>query len=455
MRRRQYIRLTAGASSALMAGLAGCNGQDGGDGSGDGGDGSGDGGDGSNDGSDGGSAQSTMELWHDKGQNPNWNPAFDETVPVINEQQDAVTVEATPYQSTDGYQGALRPVLGAENGPGIFSWWTGARLRNLVNDGYALDVTDVWQEHVDNGEYSESMIDTFGTDGSAYSLPLQTSYWSMWYNTETFDELGISPPSTWAEFEQLCEDILSKSGEETTPIAVPLSPSWTGFMWFEEFVARQDPDFYQQLCRGEAAYTDETSVTALETIGEMQQNGYFGKASESFSMALDDLPRALEGGDYAMTLLGDWFSTLFGENLDFGKYDWFELPPMNDGVGKMLFAEPTPLVPHSGYPDEAAVKDVADAVLSTEVQEAWAKAQNVVPANAKVDTSFLPENKKTLAEAVASGEYSFPLRYWENTSPDVAVPAGQTLKRIHQSPGKAQAIAKEVDKTRQEVYGSN
>ena len=393
-----------------------------------------------------------MELWHDKGQNPNWNPAFDEVVPVINEQQDAVTVEHNPFQSTDGFQGAIRPVLGTEDGPGIFSWWTGARLRNIIDDGYAMDVTDVWQDHIDEGEYPESMIDTFGSDGSAHAVPLQTSYWPVWYNTETFDDLGVSLPETWEEFQQLCEDILSESDEETVPIALPLNPSWTGFIWYEELVVRESPEFYQELCQGERSYTDETSMTALETIGQMQRDGYFGPSDAAFEMALDDLPRLMDGGDYAMTLLGDWFSTLFGEDLDFGKYDWFELPPINDDVGQMLISEPTPLVPHSGWGDDEAVEAVADAILTPEFQEAWAQTQNVVPPNAEVDASFLPENIQDLAQAVASGDYSFPLRYWENTSPDVAVPAAESLKEIHQNPGNAQSILEGVDQTRQDVY---
>jgi ABC-type glycerol-3-phosphate transport system substrate-binding protein len=446
MQRRQYLQAAVGTSTALFTGLAGCSSLTGDDGT------ETDDGAETDDGTDTYDGPGSMEIWHDKGQDPNWNPAFDEVIPVINDQQDKVTVEANPFQSTDGFQGSIRPVLGTEDGPGVFGWWTGARLRNIAEDGFAMDVTDIWQDHIDNDEYPESMIDTYGADGSAYAMPLQTSYWSVWYNTETFNELGVSPPETWEEFNQLCEDILSESNEETTPIALPLSPGWTGFIWFEELVLRESLEFYQQLCQGEAAYTDETSVNALETIGQMQENGYFGPASESFEMGLDTLPGLMDSGDYAMTLLGDWFSTLFGEDLDFGKYDWFELPPINPEVDQMLIAEPTPLVPHTGWPNEAGIEAVADAILSPEFQEAWAKAQNVDPPNAEVDTSFLPDNIQSLADTVASGEYSFPLRYWENTSPDVAVPASSSFQEIYQNPGNAQSILESVDQTRQEVY---
>jgi len=95
---------------------------------------------------------------------------------------------------------------------------------------------------------------------------------------------------------------------------------------------------------------------------------------------------------------------------------------------------------------------VTDAILTPEFQEAWAQTQNVVPPNAEVDPSFLPDNVQSLAQAVASGDYSFPLRYWENTSPDVAVPASESLKEIHQNPGNAQSILNGIEQTRKDVY---
>jgi ABC-type glycerol-3-phosphate transport system substrate-binding protein len=396
----------------------------------------------------------TVELWHDKGQNPNWNPAFEATMPQLNELIEGnFQVEAVPYQSTDSYQGALRPVLGSNDGPAAFTWWTGARLRNVANDGYAQDITDVWNERVEAGQYTESMMETFSVDGTAYGIPSQLAYWPVWYNTETFDDLGVEAPSTWSEFTDLCDTIVAES-DDTDPIAMPLGPNWTGFIWFEEILVKQDPEFYNTLCRGEAQYTDDQTLDALTTIREMADDGYFGDANSAFSMGLDDLPNLMENGDYAMMLMGSWISGSWTGDLDFGKYDWFALPPLDDSLGDQLIIEPGPFVPHSGHEDTDQVTELADKLLSTEFQQAWNEEQGFIPANTEVDTSYLSETKASLADAVASGDYTFPLRYWENTSPDVAVPASSALAQIY-DPSRAspQSVAEELESLRQDVYG--
>ena len=441
MRRRDYIKLVP----VGVAGFAGCTGDGGQGGSNDSG--------GGND--SGGSAQrSTLELWHDKGQNPNWNPAFEATIPTLNELIEGdFQVEAVPYQSTDSYQGALRPVFGSNDGPAVFSWWTGARLRNVAKDGYAQDITDVWKSHVDAGEYTEGMMDTFSVDGSAYGIPSQLAYWPVWYNTETFNDLDVEPPDTWDKFDQLCQTIVDDSSD-TAPIAMPLSPSWTGFVWYQELLVKQNPDFYNRLCQGNAKYTEQPSVDALARIRQLATDGYFGDVNSAFSMALDDLPNVMEDGSYAMMLMGSWVSGSWTGDLDFGNYDWFALPPLDNSLGDQLIIEPGPFVPHAGHPATERVTETANKLLSTEFQQAWNEEQGFISANQKVDTSYLSDTKASLAEAVNSGDYSFPLRYWENTSPEVAVPAAKTMAQAYRpNQSNPEAIAQQLEQIRQDVYG--
>jgi multiple sugar transport system substrate-binding protein len=445
MYRRDYAE-AVGSTAAVLA-LGGCVGMDG-----DNDDSQGEsGGDGN-----GGSGAATVELWHDKGKNPNWNPIFEVATPELNEYlaEDSIEVEVVPYQSTDGYQGALRPVLGQEKGPGVFSYWAGQRLANVVEDGYAQDITDVWDKHIEAGRYPESLKTVFSVDGTAYAVPNQVNYWPVWYNTDVFDDLGVSPPNSWDEFRELTQTIISESGGDTVPVMLPLSPGWTGFIWFEELLARQDLEFYNQLCAGEAKYTDDTAVRALELMGQLQKDGVFGDSSVSFSKGLSELPRGLNNGDYAMTLMGSWVSGVFGgADIDFSKYDWFELPAINRDMDDMLIIEPGPFVIHKDGSSTENLKAVADGLLSTQFRRAWTKELGGIPLNAEVDRSHLGEHMKRLATETAGGEFTLPLRYWENTSPEVAVPASKEMKRIFQNPDDADGIAESLEQIRADVYG--
>lgn len=442
--RRRFLKAT---SIGVAMTLAGCAGDGGGD---DGGSGGGDGGDG------GSSDVTTLEYWHNQGKNPNWVDEYQEGFDAINPQlqEQGYQIEQNPYAAGDPYFSSIRPVLGTEDGPPLYKWIAGVRLNNIIDDGYAYDVTHIWENYIDEGKYPESLMSSFGQDGKAYSLPATVNYWVVWYNRETFDELGVEPPSSWDGFLQLCDEILNASGGDVAPIAVPLGVSWSGFIWFEELVMRQSLEFYNALCKGERKYTDETSIKTLEMIGNLGESGYIGNVNQAFSTELADLPQMLES-DYAMTLIGDWISSSFTANdIDWEKYGWFALPSVNPDVGKQIIVEPSPIAAHAAYPDKDALDLAVDAMMSKEFQEAFDKAQDFVPLHSDIDTSYLPSNLQDLANEVQSGEYGLPLRYWENTDADVAAPASKKFQQAFQGPSKAEQIAQEVEQLRKDVYGS-
>ena len=447
-KRREILKvLTAGG----IAGLAGCSsgGGGGGGGGGDGDGGNDQGGSGTSGGSDssGGSNSGNIAFWHDK---PDWDKGFKSAFGIV-EDEESVTTKVTSYGSTDGYQGAIRPVFGTSNGPDLYTWWVGQRLRNIIDDEYAMDISDVWKKHIDNGEYNESLMNQFGADGKGYAVPYYLGYWVVWYNKESFEKLGLSEPKTWSEFEQICEDI---KADGSIPIQVPLgASSWPTFVWFEEFLIRTDPDFYDRLCRGEAKYTDDISVNALEKMAEFQKKGYFGPSNKTFQLESPSDVNQLNEGDYVMRANGDWLSGVYtGAGLDFSNLGWFVLPNMNESVGNRIVIEPGPIVPHAGTKDTELTKAVVDVMLGPEFQAKINEELGFAPVNKKVDPSFLGENKANLVKSINEGDFKFSLRYWENTSPDVAVPATQTLEQLFKFPDRVNKVAEEIDRIRQRVY---
>ena len=446
--RRQLLKTLAAGG---IAGLAGCSSSNSDStsktdtNSSDGGGGNGNSGNGGNGGGD--KSGKSLSFWHDK---PDWDDGFKNSFSIV-EDDESANVKVTSYGSTDGYQGALRPVLGTSNGPDLYTWWTGQRLRNIVDENYALDITDQWQKHIDNGEYNKSLMSQFGANGKGYAVPYYLAYWVVWYNKKSFKKLGLSKPKTWKEFEQICEKI---KADGSIPIQVALGDSsWPTFVWFEEFLIRQDPEFYDKLCRGEAKYTDDVSMNALKRLADFQKKGYFGPANKTFQLKSPTSVKQLDQGDYVMTLNGDWLSGVFsGAGLDFSDMDWFVLPNINEKVGNRVVIEPGPIVPHSGTSDKQLTKAAVDDMLGPKFQKKINKELGFAPVNQKVDPSFLEDNKAALVKSINEGDYKFSLRYWENTSPDVAVPATKTLEQLFKYPDRVDQVAKQIDKTRQRVY---
>lgn len=418
MERRQYLKVSGSIAATSALGVAGCM--------------------------QGSGSQTKLEFWHDKG---DWQDFYATALKQVNTQFEErganLTLEQVP--KTQEYQAAVRPVLGTENGPAIFTWWVGNRLRQLVKDGFAYDITSVWESYINDGAYPEGLMKSFGADGKAYAIPTALSYWTVWYKKSTFEKLGVEPPETWDDFMSLCGSILEKSGGETTPITIPLSSTWTGFTWWSEFVIGQSPEFYNKVCAGDASYTDKESVTALETMGEMVNKGYFGDTERLFSLEFPGMIKEIENGDSAMMLMGDWVSSPIRDvGSDFTTWDWFDVPNMNSSVAPQMVSEPQPIVPHAGYPEKGQLDTVSEVLMSKEVQQILSEEINFIPAHNGVTTDHLPKNKARLSEEL--GNFEFPLRYWENAPASVAPPASETMAKIFSKPDNAKAIAKDIDK---------
>lgn len=390
----------------------------------------------------------TLEFWHDKG---DWQEFFAEALEEVNalldDREGNLELEQVP--KTEEYQAAVRPVLGTENGPAVFTWWVGNRLRQLVDDDFAHDITGIWEDYIDQGAYPEGLMNSFGVDGRAYAVPTSVSYWVVWYKPSTFDALGVEPPESWDDFLSLCDTILDESGGETTPINIPLSSTWTGFTWWSEFVIGQSPDFYDRVSAGDASYTDEESVTALETLGDMVSEGYFGDTERLFSLEFPDMIREIENEESAMFLMGDWVSNPIRDvGSEFENWDWFAVPNMDSSVAPQMVSEPQPIVPHAGYPDVDALETVTEVLMTKEVQKILSEKINYIPSHNEVSTDHLPDNKARLADEL--DDFEFVLRYWENAPASVAPPASETMAQIFSEPDNAESIAEEIDKIQQD-----
>ena len=106
-----------------------------------------------------------------------------------------------PYADTSTYQAAVRAALRTPIAPGVFTWWSGYRMKDLVDAGLVADVSDLWKKYTDAGLYSPSLASAYTFDGKIYGIPNLVAYWVVFYNKKVFDEQGLTPPKTWADLE--------------------------------------------------------------------------------------------------------------------------------------------------------------------------------------------------------------------------------------------------------------
>lgn len=86
--------------------------------------------------------------------------------------------------------------------------------------GYFADMTD--QDYLHN--LKDGYPEQFAINGKVYNAPLTSNSYGFYYNATVFEELGLTPPKTWTEFEQLKQEIIAKG---KIPFALAGTEGWT------------------------------------------------------------------------------------------------------------------------------------------------------------------------------------------------------------------------------------
>ncbi|MGV3011165.1 extracellular solute-binding protein [Streptococcus thoraltensis] len=118
----------------------------------------------------------------------------------------------------------------------------GTVLKTRMLSGDAPDVINIYPQNMDFQEWAKAgyFYDMTGQDYLAnlknnyaeqyaindkvYNVPLTANVSGLYFNKTKFDELGLEAPQTWADFQQLVQDIKDQ-GE--TPFAVAGTEGWT------------------------------------------------------------------------------------------------------------------------------------------------------------------------------------------------------------------------------------
>lgn len=126
-----------------------------------------------------------------------------------------VNVLVVPYANV-----TEKAVLDVTSGAGeydVMEYWY-PMLGSLVDNGVLVDVTDWWDQRADEFEADDFIPvyrDVFTmVDGRRYGIPSDGDLHLLWYNTTIFDEYGLAPPETWAEYEESCQTITEAGASE-------------------------------------------------------------------------------------------------------------------------------------------------------------------------------------------------------------------------------------------------
>ena len=238
--------------------------------------------------------------------------------------------------SASAYSDSPLSYLRADTPPDVLVMWSGGWLADGIREELLTDLTDVSVPIEADMPYETQLQEQAQRDGGRYLAPIGYHWRGIYYNVELFDELGLTPPQTWAELQTIA-DTLQSNG--VVPFALPAGNPWTASVWFDYLNMRLNgPEFHQSLIRGEVAYSDERVRNVFQTWLGLLEAGYFTSdlgISDGFSSAAalvrGDGDTALTQEKAAMTLLAPFdFEDL--PALFQGELGVFPFPPMDPAL---------------------------------------------------------------------------------------------------------------------------
>lgn len=161
----------------------------------------------------------------------------------------------------------------------------------------AADLSDAeWVSRLDPLAAAEVSV-----DGTVYGQPIQdvSAVWAIAYNKAIFEDLGLSVPTTYEEFKEVCDAILNAG---ITPIYECVSDGWHHTLWFCEMgpaIESAEPGMAEKLNDNEMTFADSaTAKLIVDQINDMVASGYWG--DNYMANAYTDAAASFAAGEYAM-----------------------------------------------------------------------------------------------------------------------------------------------------------
>ncbi|MBQ3104503.1 MAG: extracellular solute-binding protein [Lachnospiraceae bacterium] len=196
---------------------------------------------------------------------------------------------------------------------------------------YAFEpATSVLNEEV-IGEFDSTILDSCVFDGECYAVPYYVSPFILYYNTQLFEEAGITEvPTTFEELEAACEKLAGLKSPITGNAVVPFGQTTASVAIsgtsLTAFIYNFGGDVMTP--EGKMSVDNDGFTQAMTTLKNLYDKGYMTE-----NQKLKDLRQSYANGELAMYYDQAWgFSGVSGINPDAASFT-ASAPAMSGGSG--------------------------------------------------------------------------------------------------------------------------
>ncbi|HEY0187091.1 MAG TPA: extracellular solute-binding protein [Cellulomonas sp.] len=271
------------------------------------------------------------------------------------------------FNSWDDYWTARNTEAAGQSLPDVFMMDVGY-IGQYANKGLFLDLSSYEGGLLDTSDFSDSLLASGEVDGEVIGVPLGYGVWSMMYNKDLLDSLGIEYPSGDMDQEEFLAwaSEVNAAGASVSP-ALYGTDDYTGSLPAFMYWLMQDGNevFTDD---GQAAFTEDDVVEFLETGAEGRDDSIFFPIERSAALEPSDGAGAGEIAAWA-----SWSTTLTQAMSDLGSDNiGMTTPPLVDGTDTHVLSEKASMLlsasANTSNPD-AAVTLINFLANSTEVAE--------------------------------------------------------------------------------------
>jgi len=329
----------------------------------------------------------TITWWHNSNNEPG-KGYYEQVAEDFEADHPGVTIEISAMAHEDMVD-KLAAAFQSGDIPDVYMERGGGELGDHVEAGMVRDISDDAAEEI---EKIGGSVAGWQVDGQTYALPFSLGVVGFWYNTELFEEAGITePPATVAEWNDAV-DKLKDAGIE--PVSVGAGDGWPSAHYWYYAALRQCSEDALSSALTDLDFSDPCFVAAGETVEEILgmepfNSGFLATKAQEGATSASGL---LATGKVAMEMQGHWEPGVMQGLTDDGKglgdkTGWFPFPEVEGGSGDPAAA--------LGGGDAWAVSEEAPDVavdfvkylLSDEVQVGFAENSMGLPTNSAASGS--------------------------------------------------------------------
>ena len=357
----------------------------------------------------------TVQVW---GSSPAETKLVDDQIAAFNEKNKSKKITLKKEVATGDYNQVMQTKIASKTETDLF--YLDVSLAATYIDKKVIAPIDEYLNAEDLKDFYPNLLGGFQKDGKTYGLPKDYNSLALFYNKKMFADAGVTPPTTWAEFEEVSKK-LTKG--KVKALSLP------------DDAARFAPFIFQaggQIVNGEEMkFNSPEAIKGFEFYYSMIKNGYAATPKDLGDGWPGD---SLSNGKAAMVIEGGWMIPFMKEKAPDVEYGIAELPA-GEKQGNLLFTVSYSMSNNTKHPKEAA--EAIKFLTGKASQELVATSGLAIPSRISMGTVFtdkFPERKALVDGTKYATVFTYGLKH--SKIQDALSKAGESLRLKKSADGK-------------------